>query len=478
MPYSAALARRAFKALCLTALLWPLLPAALSPRTAWAQSEAPRDQEITLTVVILDVPFDGTRALAEEIAATMGERVTLYPQSWFEERIIEQGVDPAGLLSKREALSFVMQKSDVQLLLFTRYDEAQQRFLITFIPVDAEEANQEFEIEAEEALQSRDLQKIRRELEAYYRDYVRAQRAASEQQEPPAGGSSDPSSRSPGRGGDEALDLPPDGAASAGPKRAATISLGYRLIEPTFLFVTAASETVDSTAITLGASSGFALFAELFPMRLQGASSDPAAQFGVLINYSQVFSRLEGLTASENVPDPATIGQPLSPTSVSYYDAELGGFYDFARGASARTPKLRAKALLRLNGFALSDWPVELRSFRFFSLAIGADASIPLLDSGAELLASAEIAPFTSLNRLPQEAIGETRYSYTLSGALGLSYDFLPNLGASARYLYDVTRVTFNEAQIPGPDPTMTIARTPKAAFIAGGLFVGAHYIY
>ncbi len=421
-------------------------------------------------IVILDIPLESTRTLAESLAE-LGDDVALYPQVWFEERVDEQGFDPEGLLSNRNAVSLVMIESDIDIIIVSRYSSKRERYTITFIPQDKTEDFIKFTVDAseDEGLTASGAAKIRRRLITYFKEKA--------QRDTPPEPVEDKNADDPNALRNKAIEEQKK-KKSAGPKGAAKIAAGFRLIEPTLIFITAASDITDSLAITLGSSPGFALYAELFPMLFQDDADQSAKNFGVLLNYNQVFKSLLLSPTSPGQP-PDMIAEPIA-TGTSYLDFEAGAFYNLDFGQGAQKASLRGKALLRIQRVSTSTPVSQFQTFRFLSIGLGADGIFPLSTSGAKLISSAEIAPFTSANPLPQEGIGTTRFAYTLSGSLGISYDFTPNLGFSGSYIYDNTRILFNKEQIvpPAGSTAPPVERAPKAVFSANGLFAGVHYIY
>lgn len=448
----------------LTPMAW-MATALITPSHALAQDD---DTQGITQIVILDVPLDGTRTLAESIAK-LGDSVALYPQTWFEERVDEQGFDPDGLLANRNALSIVMEESDIDVVIISRYSSKRELYRISIVPQDPRDETLEFDVAAleDEGLTGAGAAQIRKRLVAML-DAQKAELAPPPDPEKPK---DDPNALR------EAAIAEQKAKKNAGPKGAAKIAAGFRLIEPTFILVTATSELTDSLAVTLGSSPGFALYAEIFPMLLQEDAEEDAKNFGILLNYNQVFQSL--------ALSPTIAGQPADmiaepvDTGLSYLDLEGGAFYNLTFGEGEQAASLRGKFLLRLQRLSTAVPVSQFQTFRFFSIGLGADGIFPLGTTGAKLLTSVELAPFTSATT-PQEGIGTIRYAYTLSGSLGVSYDFTPNIGFTGSYIFDNTRILFNREAIPQEPGSTTapVERAPKASFSANGLFAGVHYIY
>lgn len=456
--------------LCL-ATLSPSLTVLLTPALAHAQEDA--SQEEMLHIVVLDVPLDGTETLAQTIASKR-ENVALYPQTWFIEKINEIGFDPDGIIKRREQLSIVMEEANIDYIVLSQYSENQSAYRFTVIPRKEERATHSFTVESfkEDGMTRGAAVLTQRQLF----EYIDGDSSSATANTDPAEDPEDPGDPNALR--DAAIKAQQE-KKSAGPRGLATIAAGFRLIEPTLIIITADSDIINSLAITLGSTPGFAFQAELYPMKLSeepGKSPETTDnQFGLTINYNQVFKSLN-LQPDQEVP-PGGVAPLPSPTRVSYLDFEAGAFFELAVGPKEARARLRPKALFRLQRLGTSAPVVEFQPFRFISLAIGADMIFPLADTGASLLAGVEIAPFTNLKPLPLDEIGTFRYAYTTSGSLGVDYKFLPNVGFQAQYMFDHTRLLFESFQ-PDPVNQPTLVTSPKGTFSAAGIFAGVNYTY
>lgn len=448
----------------------------LSPGAAFAQADeaGSTSAEDMLHIVVLDVPLEGTETLAETIVSKRQD-VALYPQTWFIDKINEVGFDPDGIIKRREQLSIVMEESNVDYIVLSQYSEKQSLYRFTVIPRKEDSPTHSFTVESfkEDGMTRGAAVLTHRQLFEYIDGRSASPTSNTEPEEDPL----DPGDPNALR--DAAIKAQQE-KKNAGPKGIATFAAGFRLIEPTLIIITADSDVVNSLAITLGSTPGFAFQAELYPMKLSADPAKPSQptenQFGLSIHYNQVFKSLN-LQPDQEVPAGGVAPLP-SPTRVSYLDFEAGAFYEIAIGSKeGGIARLRPKALFRLQRLGTSTPVVEFQPFRFISLAIGADVIFPLADTGANLLAGVELAPFTNLKPLPLDEIGTFRYAYTTSGSLGIDYKFLPNVGFQAQYMFDHTRLLF-ESFSPDPVNQPNLVTSPKGTFSAAGIFAGVNYTY
>ncbi len=443
-------------------LLGIALVTLLPTSTVYAQDDFVDEVQTSHQIVILDVPQDGTLTVAKAIAE-LGEKVSLYPQTWFAERIDEMGFAADGILDRRVELSALMDEYNIDVILFTQYSSSRELYRVTFIPRDAKQEPKTFDLESPdgEGMSRGNAVIIRKRLVSYFE-------SSSEKPDETPTDLPDPNALR-----EEALKNK-EKEKDAGPKGIAEITAGFRLIEPTIIIITADSEQIDSLAITLGSAPGFALQADLFPMKFS-EDQEPAAQaFGLSLNYSQVFKKLNLRPSAGVAPDAADVIP--TPVGLSFLDFEISAFYNLAVTQGAQVASIRPKGTFRLQRFASSQDVLEFQSFRIISLALGLDAIFPLGSTGASLLSSVELAPFSNLAPLPNEDIGTMRYAYTTSGMLGLAYNFLPNVGARFTYSFDHTRLLFEKFT---PDPANPTAQTsPKGTFSASGILLGVTYIY
>lgn len=448
-----------------------LLTAALSVISLIDPAPLMAQQGRTTQIVILNVPKGGTRTLAEALSDLPD--VALFPQRWFEEQLAEQEVESSGIFDRPEELSQVMAQSNVDLVLRLRYSSKQQIYRVDVITRAQGLSEYSFEVDgSEEGLDESGAAQVRQDIEDFLANRAAAQRPRTTTDPFEEGGAGD--------GGEEPFDpnsLRENAIAQqnqktrrpGASKKAAQVRAGFRLIEPTLLIT---GGRIQSLSATAGGTPGFAVEADVLPMALVGGGSPQAENFGISLSYSHVFKKIGNLLLADEM------GAPIDNTKVTvasnYFDFRGGVFYRIFSDGSQDGAHIRLKGGVRINKFNLAQPVVGAFPFGFFSLMIGAEGVHPIGTTGASLLANVEIAPFSKALGAWEETIGAVSYSYALGGGLGLSYDFLPNAGFSARYSFDTYRLLFTgEIPVGG-----TEAVKSKGIFSANGLFAGFHYTY
>jgi hypothetical protein len=129
--------------IALLSIAAPALLVVFTPSLAMAQEEEEKRK-----VIIMPVPYGGTKMLAKKIYAL--ENTSPYPKKWFDEKVESRGFQPDGILQNKKDLRWVMDRTNISLIIDFAYDEETALYTVYFYSPRSGEIAKEFEVGSDE----------------------------------------------------------------------------------------------------------------------------------------------------------------------------------------------------------------------------------------------------------------------------------------------------------------------------------------
>lgn len=407
-------------AIALLSIAAPALAIVLAPSTAFAQ-----DEEEKRNVIIMPVPYGGTKMLAKKIYAL--ENTSPYPKKWFDEKVESRGFQPDGILQNKKDLRWVMDRTNIALIIDFAYDEETALYTVFFYSPKNGEITKEFEVGSDEdGLTEEGADKITREALAFMEGGD------------PASNSEPTEEKDPDKEDEEELD------AKALREKAIADQEKKNAELPTDFLMAAAQIRMTKHDLLIGGSNGavtnytstfypgYDVNFEVFPLVFAGAD---VTAIGFHAHFQQGFD-------SVGVLDPDTMQPVTLKVRQLQVDGGLSYRLDTPRKMGSTESFIRARLRAGVRHIRNTiDENAVIPSTSSTALVIGGHVGYPLFGAFS-LQGGVEFVPFAAWG-LNEAQFGETSFTYGMGSHIGGTYLFTDNLGFTFSYNFNLYRTLF-----------------------------------
>lgn len=396
----------------------------LTPSEAMAQ-----DEEEARNVIIMPVPYGGTKMLAKKIYAL--ENVNPYPKKWFNEKVESRGFEPDGILSNKKDLRWVMDRTNIALIIDFFYDEETALYTVYFYSPRTGEIAKEFEVSSDEdGLTEDGADKITEEAQAFINGGD-----PSSDKDPDE---KDPDEKDPDGTGDGEL------TADELRKKAIEDQDKKKSELPTDFLMAGAMVRLTKHDLLIGGSNGavtnytstfypgYDVNFEAFPLVFAG--SDVTA-IGLYAHFQQGFD-------SVAIQDPTTLQATTLRVRQLQVDGGLSYRLDTPRKMDSTESFIRARLRAGVRHIRNTiDENTVIPSTSLTALVIGGHVGYPVFGAFS-LQGGVEFIPFGAWG-LSEAQFGEDSFTYGMGSHIGGTYMFTDNLGFSFSYDFNLYRTLF-----------------------------------
>jgi len=430
-----------------------------------ARAEAEPDAESDPRLVVLNVPGGGTDSLRSQLVSIEG--IALETQEWFVDAIKRHDLSPNGIMTDRERLRTVMQKSDIDYLLYLEPDEDHYTAKLLEGPEVA--AVVELEVErVDGGLPSSGAETVCEQMTAFFSS---EDVGGTVMIEDSTGETSEDEETSGGEETSEGEAGSGDGAAAARSGTESESREAGHLDGPVVWWATARGRlfrrnfTVAGVGnalltYTSGFYPGFELEVEVFPVA--GAES-LSAPLGIYATYNHGFETLPGSPGGE--------GTPTGAISATHLESEVG----LAARLGGRLPAgpLGSISRLRLSVGGHLAWFVveandQLPTTSTVSAALGGRLTEQLVGDRLAVRAGLKLFPFTTFLK-GGGLFGDSSYTNGFAARLGLLYAISDHVGLVGGYRFRLHHSRFRGQGASG-------FRNAEAFELVQGIDVGIQY--
>ena len=405
--------------IALLSIAAPALLVVFTPSLAMAQEEEKRK------VIIMPVPYGGTKMLAKKIYAL--ENTSPYPKKWFDEKVESRGFQPDGILQNKKDLRWVMDRTNISLIIDFAYDEETALYTVYFYSPRSGEIAKEFEVGSDEdGLTEDGADKITEEALAFMEGGDPGAKADPDEE------------KDPDEDEDEELD------AKALREKAIADQEKKNAELPTDFLMAAAQLRMTKHDLLIGGSNGavtnytstfypgYDVNLEVFPLVFAGAD---VTAVGFHAHFQQGFD-------SVGIQDAETMQAVTLKVNQLQVDGGISYRLDTPRkmGSTESFIRARLRAGVRHIRNTIDENGV-IPSTSSTALVIGGHVGYPLFGTFS-LQGGVEFVPFAAWG-LSEEQFGESSFTYGMGSHIGGTYLFTDNLGFTFSYSFNLYRTLF-----------------------------------
>ncbi len=420
-----------------------VLVSALVTSSIWTSDAAAQPAPQPVRVVVLDVPEGGTERLLTELQSVEG--LDVRDSDWFMGQVKGRGFRAETIMERAGDLRWVMSGSSIDFLLHVVLNEEETGYIAHFIEAQSGQPQKSVQVDkSESGLSGAGASFLRLETERLT-GIVKAVGAEPRAEE----------SVSLLEDEVEASDDPEVVRARAASEKQAIADRlkrdwlwlrgGFRLTGKDTLV---ASRPIDKDtfdpkgtyAYPSNMMAGMELDIEAYPFSL---SNPEMASAGIYANYYHGF---------DSAQIPLEDGDILS-LPIHHFGIEGGAIYrmdsPLGTASSLINQQVRFKLGVRYTASAVGE-NEYVPSLSMVSLVLGTRLSFPVGMSGLAVWANADLVPLAFVGN-QQLLFGQSSHSYGFGTELGFLYEFMPKLGASVGYGFQMIRSGYQgEGELDG----------------------------
>lgn len=442
--------------------------------TLMAMPAAADDAGQSLRVVVAEVSDGSERVVEEHLDEMAGLEFRSF--DWFADEVQARAFNIDGILDNPDDLSWVMDGSDIDLIIDI-VEEDEQDYRIRFITADDAEAEHEFLADRghEGAIRRGGATVIRVELETFLgRDADRWASAVAAADDTDDGGSDDKKET------DDDEDVAPVDLSDPQAMRAAAAADDeelQKLLSRDWLWLRAhlrmfqkdVSVAAENAVFThsSGGFFGFELDVEAFPF---GQNNPELMETGFYATYNHGFY---GMTVTEGAEDE----EPESvDVSVNNLTIEGGALYRLDSPLEDSHRQLRFKLGGRYDSYSLTENPA-VPSMSMISLVLGTRLVLPVGVEEFAVTAGLDVSPVAFFGA-GADIFGADSFSYGFGSELGFIYEVMDNGFLSAGYSFRLMRSDFSDAGDPIDEDSDLVFTDSEVFDLNHGMRAGFVYQY